>query len=220
MSKNGLILITVVVMAVVIFFMMLMLLRLKRTFRLRKKIDDVTVNAGHMGAMLEVLCGGRNVIRNVYFPVSGDYGEKTTKADYIVVNSGGVIILTVKSMNGYIENPMRGDWRRFGNDGTVQFENPFENGNVNVRAVSELLNTDKISDIPVKSVIIFTRSDVKFKNKFSQIFSPARAVSYIENQRRTHVIDKKTEERIICLLNRFAGSWAMDSAKQLSDSAR
>lgn len=220
MSKSDLILITVVVMLIVSFLMILMLLHLKRTFRLKKKIEYVADNAGYMGSMLETLCGSRNVIRNVRFPPCGDCCGKLCGPDYIIVNSGGVIVVTVKSLNGYIENPMRGDWRRFGNNGTVQFENPFEKGNMHIHAVSKILNADDISDVPIKNMIIFTRSDVKFKNKFSQIFSPERAVAYIERQRRTHVIDKKTEDRIVTILDRYSKTAQMDSTMHVSDVPR
>lgn len=215
MPDNGiLILITVFVIVIVIFLMTLMVLRLKRVFSLKKKIEDVAEGAGYMNSLLITLCGRKNVLKNIYLPVSGSSAMKLCKSDYIVVNPGGVIVITVKAMKGYIENPMRGDWRQFYGDRAVQFENPFEKNATNMRAVNNILKSENMLDIPIKSIIVFTSSDVEYKNRFSQIVSPERAVTYIDQQRRTRVIDRKQIDRVLYILNNHRKNVMPDQTAQ------
>ena len=64
------------------------------------------------------------LLKNVVFPFNLSPDSKLFRTDAILVNRGGVLIVTIRNMHGTVENPFHGDWRQFHANAIKQLRNP------------------------------------------------------------------------------------------------
>ena len=81
-------------------------------------------------------------------------------------------------MRGFIEDPMRGDWRQFNGNRIVQFNNPIELNSKRTRALDRVIRGRGFK-VPIKGIVVFTYEDVRFKNRLKRVFSAESSIKYI-----------------------------------------
>ncbi len=120
------------------------------------------------------------ILKNIYIRYEDNRGAGMMCIPLIVIGSGGILIAEEKHMHGFIEDPMRGDWRQFSGNRIIQFSNPIE---VNSKRIKELekLMRDRGFKADVKGIVVFTYKDVRFKNRLKQVYSAESSVKYIRS---------------------------------------
>lgn len=123
-----------------------------------------------------------------YAPMPQQHHRRYCGVDFIVVGRGGITVIAASGMRGYIENPMRGDWRQFLRGEARQFSNPFEQCAIRQRAIRAALRREGMSNVPIQSLLVFTDPDVRFKNRFSIVISPERLAPVVTDINRNHFL--------------------------------
>ena len=135
------------------------------------------------------------IIENIYLP-SGKRDGKIYCIPLMLVGRAGIVLVEEKRMSGFIENPMRGDWRQFHGDRIVQFQNPIESNLCHAQALRKRLSAHGYPAPPVRGVIVFSEGDVRFKNRFRQVVTAEPSVGYIRELMKENVISKIDADRI------------------------
>lgn len=144
------------------------------------------------------------VVEDIYVP-SGRHDGKIYRIPLMLVGRAGIILVEEKRMSGFIENPMRGDWRQFHGNRIVQFQNPIESNLIHAQAVRKRLSSHGYPVPPVRGVIVFSEDDVRFKNRFRQVVTAELSVGYIRELMKENVISKIDADRIAGKLMRDSG---------------
>ncbi len=103
-------------------------------------------------------------------------------------------------MDGFIENPMRGDWRQFHGDRIIQFQNPCERNAVHIAAIRRLLDARGIKYGSAKGIVVFTGHDYRFKNNFAQVLSAEGSLDYLGGEMRGRIITPEQVDTICRVL--------------------
>ena len=149
-----------------------------------------------------VLFGRRmlRALRERRLLLSGRGGSGLCLVPMIVVCRGGVFTVEEKHMDGFIENPMRGDWRQFNGDRIIQFQNPCERNAVHIAAVRRLLDAHGVKYGSAKGIVVFTGRDYCFKNNFAQVLSAEGSLDYLGSEMHGRVITAEQVDRICRVL--------------------
>ena len=118
------------------------------------------------------------VLRNIYIRYEDSTESGIMCVPLVFIGSGGVLIAEEKHMRGFIEDPMRGDWRQFNGNRIVQFNNPIELNSKRTRALDRVIRGRGFK-VPIKGIVVFTYEDVRFKNRLKRVFSAESSIKYI-----------------------------------------
>lgn len=135
------------------------------------------------------------ILENIYLP-SGKQDGKIYRIPLMLVGRAGIVLVEEKRMSGFIENPMRGDWRQFHGERIVQFQNPIEINLFHGQALRKRLASHGYPIPPVRGVIVFSEGDVRFKNRFRQVVTAESSAGYIRELMKENVISKIDADRI------------------------
>ncbi len=130
----------------------------------------------------------RRIMRRVYLPYTEEPDSPLYCVDILVINHGGILLLSVKNLQGTIENPFRGDWRQFYNSTITQFRNPLEESSINARALTNLLKNQKVMNVPIKSAICYIDIKTKFKNKIEQLIPADKLIPYVKDMAKNRFL--------------------------------
>ena len=122
--------------------------------------------------------------------------------DYLVIGRGGVTVIAASDMGGFIENPMRGDWRQFLNGEPRRFANPFEQCRIRERALTAELKRNGVGFVKTNCLLVFTNPDVKFKNRFRQIVDIQHLPTALADINREKILYSSDMEKISQFLSR------------------
>lgn len=133
----------------------------------------------------------QRIMRHVYLPYTCEPNSRIYCVDLIVINHGGVLLISIKDYKGTIENPFRGDWRQFFNNNITQFHNPFEESSIYSRALGNLLKKDKMVNIPIRSAVCYIDNKTRFKNRIEQLFAADKLIPYINDMAKNRFLSGK-----------------------------
>ena len=105
------------------------------------------------------------------FSIDGD-DDRTFKLPALVVNSGGVVVITYKNLHGNVDNPYDGDWRLYEEGSVEQIKNPVTVGNIFCNSIKRMLKEKNLRNVPVINIIVYTERNVSFKIKISETVVP------------------------------------------------
>lgn len=123
---------------------------------------------------LSVRFGRNKVLRNISLPVSNPArpnGKYFVTAELIFLNRGGLFVINVVPGSGYVENISGGTWIRHLNDRQYQFVDPFVQNGVYIRAIKNLLRAERLENIPVHNIVLFTGRKVKFARQMNGLIT-------------------------------------------------
>lgn len=147
------------------------------------------------------------------FPVPGNSGA-IAEIDHIVVNRGGILLISVCPFSGTIENPFHGDWRQFYMQNIVQFRNPLDRNGANARVLNALLKREKLYNIPISGIAVFPDNRTRFKNRIEQVMTVNRLVSYIKDMNKSRFLSGGEIRRTIRALRKCCLPVSTGGAKQ------
>lgn len=101
----------------------------------------------------------RNIFTGFFYPSAKDkHGiiRNYTKIDSVVITKGGVAVVSVCDRHGRIDNSRQTVWAQCVNDDVREFDNPETRNEINRKIISEILRENKLRNVPVYNVIVFT----------------------------------------------------------------
>lgn len=192
----------VILILVLLFVILVFGRRMMRALRERRLLLSGRGGTGFLRELYLTAFGRQcRVLRDIYLYRDGS-GSSLCLVPMIVVCRGGIFTVEEKHMNGFIENPMRGDWRQFHGDRIVQFQNPCERNNIHLNAIRRLLDAKRVEYGSAKGIVVFTGSDYSFKNNFAQVLSAEGSLDYLGAEMRAKVISAEQVDRICAALKR------------------
>lgn len=123
---------------------------------------------------LSVRFGRNRALRNVSLPVSdpsGQNGRYLVTSELIFLNRGGLFVIKVIPGSGYVENVSGGTWSRYFNDRQYQFVDPFVQNGVCIRAIKQLFRAQRLENVPVHNIVLFTGRKVKFARQMNGLIT-------------------------------------------------
>ena len=194
--------ILVLLILVLLFIMVLFGRRMLRALRERRLLLSGRGGSGFLRELYLTAFGKQcRVLRDIYlYRGNGGGGSALCLVPMIVVCRGGVFTVEEKHMGGFIENPMRGDWRQFNGDRIIQFQNPCERNAVHIAAIRRLLDARGVKYGSAKGIVVFTGRDYCFKNNFAQVLSAEGSLDYLGGEMHGRVITAEQVDRICRVL--------------------
>lgn len=144
------------------------------------------------------------LLKNVVFPFNLSPDSKLFRTDAILVNRGGILIVTIRNMHGTVENPFHGDWRQFYNNSIMQLRNPLELNAAYTKALNAHLRHRDIENVPINSIVVYIDNKTKFKTKISQIVSIDRMLMYIHDMNNNHFLSMAEQRKVSTALRDLA----------------
>lgn len=141
--------------------------------------------------LLKINFSNKTIMRRVFLPFTQEPDSKLFCVDLIIVNNGGILLISIKDFKGSIENPFKGDWRQFYNNNIIQFCNPLEENSIHSRAINKLFKNEKMNNIPIRSAVCYLDGKTRFKNKIEQILTADKLVPYIKDMSKNRFLSKK-----------------------------
>ena len=136
---------------------------------------------GFLYALYSMALGGKcYVLKDIYVRCENNRDAVILCVPLLLIGSGGILIAEEKHMCGFIEDPMRGDWRQFHGNRIVQFNNPLEVNSKRIKALERLIKSRGFK-VPMKGIVVFTQNNVRLKNRLSQIYSAESSIKCIRS---------------------------------------
>lgn len=136
--------------------------------------------------ILKKTSGNRFIVLNdVLLPLY----DNTTQVDHIIIGSFGVMCIETKNHSGTITGSAKKKYwtQRIGNR-TYSFYNPLLQNNTHVKAVRYLLNKEKLHNVPVHSLVVF--SSKKVSVELSDEGLPVITIRYLKKYLKKRTLKK------------------------------
>lgn len=163
------------------FFCVYLFLKIKKKTETKTLLNQKNRTEDLPYKLLKINFKKRRIMRHIYLPYTSEPDSRLFYVDLLVINHGGILLITVKHFRGSIENPFRGDWRQFYNNNITQFCNPFEESGVYARALGNIFKQDNMANIPIRSAICYLDGKTRFKNRIEQLLVADKLVPYIKD---------------------------------------
>lgn len=200
------ILIVSTVVATVIFTFCITL-NVKAKIDTDKMIAHAKRSEGLVYELLKINFGSNCLFRNVYLPYNiaknSQRPSPTAEIDLIIVMRGGVAIIEVKGMKGYINNPFRGEWHQLYRDHSLAFQNPFEQNEKHVNVVKNIMRQEQIFSVPIHNVVVFTERDVKFKYREEQLLTAETLIPYMKDLNKNRFMSRSEIKHTLKAIEKY-----------------
>ena len=114
----------------------------------------------------------QNLIKNARIPAAIlQNNSEFLNVDLIAVSSGGIAVIKIFNQSGKIDDPIKGDWVMYNGGEGIRIANPFEINSHNMHAVEQIIKRERLSNIPVRNIVVFTSTKVTFRNRYDQLKS-------------------------------------------------
>lgn len=178
--------------------------RIKRARRIKLLLSAGRRRDDFLKELYKTAFGRRcYILENIYIPLRpGD--KKLCLLPLVLIGSGGIMIFEEKRMSGFIENPMRGDWRLFSGNRIMQFQNPVERNTIHARAIKKMLEAEGRAVCDIKGLVVLTESDVRLKNKLAQLVSAEASLDAIDRMMKNKSIADDEAKSVAQLFTRVS----------------
>lgn len=183
------------------FFGIYLFFKIKKTIETKMLLNQIVRTNELPYKLLRINFLKQRIMRNVYLPYTLEPNSRFYCIDLIVINHGGVLLISVKDYKGTIENPFRGDWRQFFNNNITQFRNPFEETGIYSRALSNLLKKEKMMNIPIRSAVCYIDNKTRFKNRIEQLLVSDKLIPYINDMGKNRFLSGKEIKNTIHIIH-------------------
>lgn len=178
----ALMVIIIVVFCVYLFFKIKKAVKTKILLNQNIRTEDLPYK------LLKINFLKHRIMRRVYLPYTVGPDSRIYCIDLLVINHGGILLISLRNLKGTIENPFRGDWRQFFNSNITQFRNPLEESSIYARALGNLLKKNKVVNIPIRSAVCYIDGKTNFKNRIEQIIAADKLIPYIKDMAKNRFL--------------------------------
>ncbi len=154
---------------------------------------------------LSVRFGRNKTLRNITLPVanpSAKSGVSLVNIGLVFLNKGGVFVINVIPGSGFVENVRGSVWTRTFNDKQYQFNDPFVQNEVGVKAIKSLLRREHIDNVPIHNIVLFTGKKVKFARRFNGLITVDELTPFMIDLNKDRFLMGSEIRRIVRLLNK------------------
>ncbi len=169
-------------------FLVYIILKLKAYIETQLLLSSKEKSGDLIYKLLAANFSKSHIMKQPIFPFSDDPASKLFRVDYLIVNRGGILLITIRDLHGTIENPFRGDWRQFYNSNITQMKNPLDINAMLSNSVNNIFKREHVDNIPVKTILTYYDSNTKFKNKIEQIVCVSKLISYVKDMDKNHFL--------------------------------
>lgn len=185
---------------IIAFFCVYLFYKIKKAIETKMLLNQNIRTEELPYKLLKINFSKQRIMRRVYLPYTSEPDSRIYCIDLIVINHGGVLLISIKDYHGTIENPFRGDWRQFYNNNIIQFHNPFEESSIYSRALGNLLKKEKMLNIPIRSAVCYIDSKTRFKNRIEQLLAADRLIAYINDMAKNRFLSGKEIKNTIHII--------------------
>lgn len=194
-----------VTIAVAFVVVLALYLALRLTKRLRavlllQEVANEPDAPDPVGRMLRIYYHRLPVFSGVRIPVQTKSGPRLCEVEHLMINRGGILLITSCPQRGFIENPFQGDWRQFSHDTIHQFPNPLEANTANARILNAVLKSRKVENIPIRAIAVFPAEKNRYKNRIEQVMPLSRLVGYIHDMNKNRFLSRMEIHRTASVL--------------------
>ena len=143
---------------------------------------------------------GGTVLRNLYFPVPTREGVFDTEIDVVCVTRGGIAVIEVKGSKGNIDSPPKGLWTQKYGKKIRQFENPYRQNELHVRAIRRVLRNRGITNVPIRNYVVFTDIHAQFSHKYPWLLRSDNVVDTIERMDDKLILTRRDQQIISAVM--------------------
>lgn len=195
---TGAIIIIVILLVIIVLLYLLKTIRAeinsKKILRYGRKSESFIYD------LLRTYYSANKIIKNAYFK---QRNGATTQIDIVLVLKGGIHVIEIKGMKGFIENPFKGDWCQMYNNKVLMFQNPFEQNVAHIRAIQEIFRKEEIINVPIRNIVVFTDPKVKFKYKEDMLLTSANLLPFLHDLNQNKFLKPKEISYIIKVLRKY-----------------
>jgi len=179
-------------------------------FAIKKEVESILLlrntkrNVSMVHRLLYANYGSSRVMRNMIFPYNFSPNSRLFKVDAININHGGVLLITIKNYHGMIENPFHGDWRQFFAKKIDRLPNPLEINAKYAGSINMQLKSMNISNVPVRSLVVYLDPKTRFKNRIEQIVLIDRLRAYIHDMNKNRFLSSLEMRNVSTALKKCA----------------
>ena len=140
---------------------------------------------------LSLLGGGKGTDQRYY-----------VTSEVILINAGGLFVIRSVPGNGLIDLSGEETWFRLLNDQSNPFPNPFEQNEIFVRLLKSLFRYEKIPNVPIYNIVVFTGNRVKFNQKMNGLLQVNHLIPYLCDMKKNSFLKLTERQRILRALQK------------------
>lgn len=210
-------------MLVAFYALMRLCLALSNRLALRSVYKSGVYTKKTMYTVLFARFGAKKLRSELYLPCRGTGGTRYERYEHILVLSGGVAVVSLRTENGAIRNaPGAKTWsfRKRMKSGTVrefEFENPIASSRRLADALSELLSQKNGKRrIPVEPICVFLPKNATFEEPRDQaLLTPPDAIRKLTEIDEKPLLSEEERRFVLTVLRRYARSSSYAAAKNM-----
>ncbi len=155
--------------------------------------------------LLKTQFPANRLLRGVTLPLEpGKQGGPRTEIDIIAIGRGGVCVIEVKGHKGFIENPIKGEWCQVYGEKLLSFQNPFEQNAHHLRAVERVFKAERVYNVPLLNIVVFTDNNVKFKNRHEYLYTADSLLPALRDINRSRFMSGGEIKKATSVLRKYA----------------
>ena len=128
------------------------------------------------------------VLRQAVLPLEN--GQRAM-ADIVLVDSGGVFVIRIKSFPGKIDNSNRAPWTVENSKGIGEFPNPFEQNRYAISAIDGILKREKLYNVPKHNLVVFTQRRTVFKIRSEKLVTADNLIETLNDINKNRFLTGK-----------------------------
>jgi hypothetical protein len=120
----------------------------------------------------------------------------------ILVDRGGVFVIRIRHFSGAIDNTDRQVWTVRNHKGIAEIPNPVEQNRNGTRAVDAMLKQNKILNVPVHNLVVFTGRQVRFRMCTDHVMTAEHLLDTVRDLNRNKFLSQVEMAATVSTLRR------------------
>ena len=191
------VLLVLVIIAVIVHY-------LKTQAETEKLLNNGKRDGNFVYNLLRTYFSKGHIFKRILLPVLPSNGEfKPLPTDLILVERGGIFVIKTVNASGAIDNSMPTSWFVHNSKGVFEIPNPFEQNFLSVRTIKEILRREKIYNIPLYNIVVFTGRKVTFKKRSEKLFSADYLLPALSDMNRNKFLSQNEISSVILAIKKY-----------------
>jgi hypothetical protein len=199
-----LITISVVIAALLALVVLAVLIHYLRTRHMaRRLLKRGTRGRDFVYDLLKTSFPAGRLFKNARIPYRlSDGTERLVPCDLILVDRGGVFVIRIRHFSGAIDNTDRQVWTVRNHKGIAEIPNPVEQNRNGTRAVDAMLKQNKILNVPVHNLVVFTGRQVRFRMCTDHVMTAEHLLDTVRDLNRNKFLSQVEMAATVSTLRR------------------
>lgn len=191
------VLLVLVIIAVIVHY-------LKTQSTTEKLLNNGKRDGNFVYNLLRTYFSRGHIFKRVLIPSLPSKGNAAAlPTDIILVERGGIFVIKTINASGAIDNSNPASWFIHNSKGVYEIPNPFEKNHLTLRSIKEILRREKIYNIPLHSVVVFTGRKVVFKKRFEKLLTAERLVPVLSDMNKNKFLSQNEISGVILAIKKY-----------------